>query len=209
MKNKTKIIIIIAAVLLGAGGVFLVIGSNNEGGLASLNLPFIFKGEQSKEEPKGESGQEETVPDFALETKESSSDSSKVVYYHPKYGFSFECDKSLKVTAFDEGGYGETILAQGDNEKNGFQIFVSPFDEAGPITPERIRQDLPDLTINQPQQVIITKNNITGLIFFSREPSLGETREVWFIHDGYLYQMTTYASLDNWVGRILETWKFD
>ena len=47
---------------------------------------------------------------------------------------------------------------------------------------------------------------------FDRQPreasEWGDTREVWFIHGGYLYEVTTYKELDIWLAGIMRTWKF-
>ena len=37
---------------------------------------------------------------------------------------------------------------------------------------------------------------------------IGHTREVWFIHNGFLYEVTTYKEIDEWLGSIMQTWKF-
>jgi hypothetical protein len=45
-------------------------------------------------------------------------------------------------------------------------------------------------------------------MFFSQNPVMGETREVWFIKDGYLYEVTTYRELDSWLSQIMATWQW-
>ena len=37
---------------------------------------------------------------------------------------------------------------------------------------------------------------------------MGDTREIWFIHAGLLYEVTTYKQLDSWLVPILQTWQF-
>ena len=44
--------------------------------------------------------------------------------------------------------------------------------------------------------------------FFGYNDAMGDTREVWLIHGGFLYEVTTYKSLDDWLTLILQTWKF-
>ena len=36
----------------------------------------------------------------------------------------------------------------------------------------------------------------------------GASREVWFVHKGFLYEVTTYKALDSWLASIMLTWKF-
>jgi hypothetical protein len=37
---------------------------------------------------------------------------------------------------------------------------------------------------------------------------MGDARELWFIRDGYLYEVTTYKPLDTWLADIMKTWQF-
>lgn len=144
-------------------------------------------------------------------------------YASPDFGFSFNYPKDFTVSELDDET-GHTVLLQKQNAREGFQIYISVFDEPfdpaqgkpGPITPERIKQDLPDMIINAPQEVLIgEKKDIPALIFLSKHESLGDVREVWFvwpfdpaIAGNYLFQLTAYADMDNFVGPILETLRF-
>jgi len=183
---------------------------------------FVLKDEDAKE-------QIATVFYFEKEEIESSAsvfgeDFKK--FTHPEYGFSFEYPKDLEIQAFkeEEGGeiIGETIVFQQpnlpgvkpleDSEKIGLQIFISPFeDEEGVLTQERVLEDLPFAVIIEPQEVflgVLAEKEIPALIFWSEDPLIGKTREVWFIHSGYLYEITTYAYLDLWLANILSTLSF-
>lgn len=136
-------------------------------------------------------------------------------YTHPTYGFSVEYPEELLAQSFAEKNGGETILFQreGDNPsdppegKMGFQIFITPFDEDETLTQERIVEDLPFAVVDEPVEVILA-DGIHALLFWSNDPSLGVTREIWFAHDGNLYEITTYAHLDSFLAKILSTWKF-
>ena len=48
----------------------------------------------------------------------------------------------------------------------------------------------------------------SGGLGFGKKTSAGDWREVWFIHGGYLYEVTTYKELDTWLGSIMQTRKF-
>ena len=48
----------------------------------------------------------------------------------------------------------------------------------------------------------------SGGLGFEKKTSACDWREVWFIHGGYLYEVTTYKELDTWLGSIMQTWKF-
>ena len=54
----------------------------------------------------------------------------------------------------------------------------------------------------------ITIDGTPAKSFFGYNDQMGDTREVWFIHGGYLYEVTTYKPLDTWLTPILQTWKF-
>lgn len=44
--------------------------------------------------------------------------------------------------------------------------------------------------------------------YASEDAAIGATYEVWFVHDGLLYQVMTYRDLDDWFTQILNTWQF-
>jgi len=199
---KNKIFIIALVVLLaGALGWFLILRKN----------PVQPGGETGNENEN--IGQDKT---FTVAPSEENKENN--IYTDSQYKFSFEYPKDFTATKFREGEEGDTILVQKKGSKDGFQIFISPFDEPGPLTEERVKQDLPDLKIENAEQRVL-KNGVPALIFFSEETSLGKTREIWFIYpvrnsdsngasNYYLYQVSTYKELDSLVAKILETWKF-
>ncbi len=132
-------------------------------------------------------------------------------FIHKKYGFSLNFPSDMTASNFIEGG-GEQIQFQGRNGE-WFQIYITPWDEPEDITVDRIKQDIPDIVIQEPQRVVIGPRQKEGigpnaLIFFSKDSGLGDTREVWFIQNGYLYQITTYKRLDNMLAEILATFQY-
>ena len=124
------------------------------------------------------------------------------------YGFSFQYPPDFNITEVDENNGGNTILAEGTNKKS-FQIFIAPFDEQGSITPERIKKDLPGVAIENPQNVLIAGKTITALLFFGKGENLTRTREIWFVKNGNLYQVTAYDNMDSVVGPLLESLRFE
>ena len=212
--SKKLIIIIIVIIIVLSGAIYLVFSKYRERSeQVSTNI----------NEYPSVSGNEKT-----FEITPSNDNPENNLYTDSQYNFSFQYPKDFTATKFQEGESGNTILVQyreqseqvsnniandssqvstSINNNSSFQIFISPFDEPGPLTKERILMDLPDLIIKNPEQRVL-KNGAVGLIFFSEEPSIGETREVWFVHNGYLYQISTYKELDGLVADILGTWKF-
>lgn len=150
-----------------------------------------------------------TIKNFSLSGPTAKLD--KRIYTNETYNFSFEFDEGVNVTSFKEGEEGDIILVKKSDENLEFQIFISEFDEEGPITPTRIKQDLPNLIIKNPQNVTIGSDSITALIFESKSEieSFGATREIWFVKNRFLYQITAALNMDNFIGSILETLKFN
>ncbi len=150
---------------------------------------------------------EEIIPPEIKKVDETSS-----TFIHKKYNFSFIYPSSVKTSNFREGD-GEQILFQDDVNKIWFQINITPWDEGENLSVERIKQDLPDIVVTSPQQVVLgpaqNNNSPKALIFFSREDGIGETREVWFVKNGNLYQVTTYKRLDTLISQILSTLTFE
>jgi hypothetical protein len=144
-------------------------------------------------------------------------------FIHKGYGFSLNFPSDMTVSNFREGD-GEQILFQSNKASPAgewFQIYITPWDEAEDISVERIKQDLPDILIADPQRVVIGPRQKEGvgpvaLIFFSYDSGLGDTREAWFVYPepnrgvaSYLYQITTYKRLDTMIGIVLSTLSFD
>ena len=88
----------------------------------------------------------------------------------------------------------------------GFQIAVTAFDESGPITPERIQQDLPDAEINEPG--LAKLDGEQTLVFYGYDEDIGETFEAWVVHNGKLYQIMSAKSDENMLESLLDTWKW-
>jgi hypothetical protein len=137
-------------------------------------------------------------------------------YTDPVYGFSFQYPAELRVQNVPaDTGY--LVLAERPNANLGFQVFVRPFDEPAPITPQRIQQELPSVMTDKGREISIgPKQAIPALLFSEHDQSLGTTSEVWFVwppdpqpNGNYLYQVTTYADRANWLSAILATWRFE
>ncbi len=126
-------------------------------------------------------------------------------YKNSEKGFSLYYPEELSVEEYDEGGGVETIVFSNTVSGNEFQIFITPYSEDF-ISEERFRLDIPSGVIEDQKDVSI--GGVPGIIFFSEHPLMGPTREVWFIHKGFLYEVTTYKALDAWIADIIKTWVF-
>ena len=104
--------------------------------------------------------------------------------------------------------YGSLTVVLQNPDKNapkGFQVYVQPY-TLPQVTDERFKKDLPSGVRTNVSAVVI--DGATGAAFYSKDDRLGDTREVWFIHDGLLYEATTPKPLEAWFRDILATWKF-
>jgi hypothetical protein len=126
-------------------------------------------------------------------------------YESERYGFSLFYPETLEVKEFDEGGNASTIIFQNPKEGIGFQIFVVPYAETQ-ISDERFRKDVPSEVRTELENISI--DGATGAAFYSKDLMLAETREVWFIKDGFLYEITTLREQSSWLSHIMETWLF-
>ncbi len=74
------------------------------------------------------------------------------------------------------------------------------------VSAERFRLDESSGVIKQPTDIII--DQVRATMFFGSNSAMGDTREVWFVHNGYLFEVTTYKDLDAWLSQIMATWQF-
>jgi len=127
-------------------------------------------------------------------------------YYNERYGFSFLPPEGARVHERKEGPDAATIRVENELEKKGFQIFVIAYDEET-ISDERFRMDLPSGVREQEEAIVL--NGVPATAFVSEDAVLGNTREVWFIREGYLYEITAPLSSETWLQEVLVSWKFE
>ena len=74
----------------------------------------------------------------------------------------------------------------------GFQISVAPINGTK-ITPERFNMDEPSGIKLEPHDTVI--DGASGIAFFGFDARVGQTREIWFIHNHFLFEVMTYTRL--------------
>jgi len=126
-------------------------------------------------------------------------------YQNIAYRFSLLHPQGLEVKEYPEGGNALTLTFQNVKEQKGFQIFIVPYEEPQ-VSEERFKRDLPSGVRANLTNIIV--DGATGAAFYSANTLLGETREVWFIYGGFLYEVTTLKSLEMWLDSVMQTWKF-
>ena len=133
-------------------------------------------------------------------------------YTDDELGFFVDYPEGFTVNEMEEENVKVLVFSKIDSDLpageagESFQIFAMPFDESGPITPERIFIDQPDMVMKDPQTVQIAGEE--ALVFFGTDPDIGDVREVWFVHQDRLYQASTYAKYDELLAKVMKTFKF-
>ena len=130
-------------------------------------------------------------------------------YTNDTYNFALEYPSNLTVKSFLEEDDGETIVFKSEivgGKLQAFQVYIQPFTEDR-ITREYILEDIPGIELLNLEEIILGEDT-PALLFWSGDDLFGRTREVWFVHEGYLYQVTTLGELDAWLAEIMTTWRF-
>lgn len=136
-------------------------------------------------------------------------------YTNYTLGFSVAMPKDFASTEIPGEGGVSTVLLQ-NKAGDGIQIVVTPLGETlMELTPDRIRADIPDLQMSDIEVLRVEgpsaagQVSYTGVAFRSDNEAFGgDSREVWFPFNGYLYQISTYARLDPLLKAMFATWKF-
>jgi hypothetical protein len=126
-------------------------------------------------------------------------------YSNPQFHFSLSYPRNLQVREYKEAGGGLTVTFQDVVADQEFQVYVTPYSDTQ-ITDAQFKLDEPSGVKTDPTDVVV--DGARGIEFFSNAPRLNDTREVWFIHGGFLYEVTTYKELDAWLQPILHSWQF-
>lgn len=126
-------------------------------------------------------------------------------YQNAAFKFTLLYPNTLGVREYKEKDGSFSVTFEEPTGQKGFQIYVTKY-ASEQITRERFLLDSPSGVMNEPTDVLI--DGVRGTMFFGRHSLMGETREVWFIKNGYLYEVATYKELDSWLAGIMATWKF-
>ena len=126
-------------------------------------------------------------------------------YSNKAFNFGLLFPDNLRATEYKEQGDALTVSFQDPNTNEGFQVYVTPYN-GKQIDTARFKLDEPSGVMKEPKDVFI--GGAAATMFFSTNAVMGDTREVWFIRGGFLYEVTTYKELDTWLAEIMQTWKF-
>lgn len=162
-------------------------------------LFFLIKSDKPNFDSLPEASVAESVSDRISSMKQGEG------YSSPFGDFDFVLPHSFTISRIEEAG-GETLLFRGEDERRSFQIHITDFDDPSPLSPEKIRADLPSMDFRDPQ--VISVDEVQAVVFLTTEGSL-ETREIWMVRGGMLYQISTYAEFDNDMVEILSKWSWN
>lgn len=209
-KNAKKITIIsLAAALLLFSAVFSAVKFKKPSAPVDLNSVPVAPAENSAAKITLPGLGQADIPSRGLEQNETvNTDSGRAQFKtcaHAGYGFSFACPVDWISDLFKDGD-GEVAVIQ--NVETGILIYIDPFDEPGAITKERILKDVPDMVLKDSQEIKIA-GTINALSFFSKEREIGPTKEIWFTHKNFLYQISAAEGSDEVLAKMIATFKFD
>lgn len=185
-------------------GVYLLLGILIVGTISSFLYGYMYGG--ATDVTKWTKNWMTTQPEYQQTEGEPEliAPEGATIYRNEKYNFKFAYPSELKLTENPgEGGF-TAVFTNADGTK-GFQIFVTPY-VGWTITEERLKMDIPSGKVENPLEVLVDGTRAT--IFYSEHLGFGETREVWFIHGDYLYEVTAQKELDEWLSHIMTTWRF-
>lgn len=128
----------------------------------------------------------------------------KKFYLNRLLKFSIVYPGNLDIYEYGQGNT-STIVFEDVSTQEGFQVFVVPYTEQV-ISEERFTMDVPSGIMENPVDILV--DGVKATMFFSHNSLLGETREVWFIKDGFLYEITARKDLDQWLSYVISNWKF-
>jgi hypothetical protein len=130
-------------------------------------------------------------------------------YTNDEFRFSLKMPDGFRSSELppDDSG-AKTILLQ-DAQGNGIQIYITPdIGDMRTLTASDIRASIPDMQVEN-EQIVEIGDDYKGIAFMSdNEAFSGASREVWFYFRGNLYQISTYARLDNLLQAMFVTWRF-
>jgi len=132
---------------------------------------------------------------------------SGVVYVSSDSSYMLTTPSDFTSSALSQDDGSETALFVGSTATRNFQIYTSDYASDEIITPQVIQQNIPELLIEKPETIAV--DGAQGVAFISgpKDGTL-RTREIWFAHDGKLYQITTFKEFDDQMVDILSTWKW-
>jgi hypothetical protein len=128
----------------------------------------------------------------------------QALYQSQLFKIRFLYPLELQVVEYGTGS-DSTVVLEDTEQGLGFQIFIVPYQE-DQVSEAQLKKDLPSGVMEDLHEIVI--DGVRANAFYSSNPVLGETYEVWLIHNGFLYELSTHKSLKEWLSAIISTWQF-
>lgn len=122
-----------------------------------------------------------------------------------RYNFTIQFPEAMQNADYQEDTGIDTVVFQDNAVPEGFQIYIQPY--AGEkITDAQFKRDMPTGVRRDIRSA--TVGGVPAVVFYGNEQMLGDTYEVWFIHNGFLYEITTPKPLESRLNDILASLRF-
>jgi len=140
-------------------------------------------------------------------TTASASDASATtaLFTDDLHHFTLLYPKDVDVHSYDDGEGSHTFTFEGPSPGEGFQIFIVPYTHTD-ITPARFKIDDPSGVMQNAATTAV--DGVPAKSFVGYNDQMGTTSEVWFIHNGFLYELTTYKGFHAWLTQAAQSWQF-
>lgn len=149
-----------------------------------------------------------TTPERQAESQSISGKPLTQTYTDDADHFELKYPSGLTANSFaTPDGNGTVVLVADLKTGLGMQVLVTPYTGPENVTADLIKQQVPDITIVQPQQIAISSSGTSGTAFVDGSGSDAH-RQIWFAYNGNLYQITAPLDFDPTLRDIMNTWKF-
>jgi len=126
-------------------------------------------------------------------------------YESTAYRFALEYPEELSVEEYAEADDAMSVVFRDPTTGKGFQVYVTPYSEPT-ITDARFALDQPSGVRENERKLLV--DGVRAIAFDGKNAAMGDTAEVWIVHNGFLYEIATYRQFEAWLQPILETWQF-
>lgn len=130
-------------------------------------------------------------------------------YTNAAHNFSLNMPEGYSARELPADDSGVSTVVIENSSSDGVQIRMQPFSgDVRVLTADMVKADIPGIKMDDVQTVTIGAD-YQGIAFKSDNDAFnGDSREVWFVFRGTLYQISTYARLDPLLKGIFSTWRF-
>jgi len=207
-----KYFVVAGLIILVAGGgltarFYSFGGGKSQAAMAALSSDSVFSGVPDSASSSAPSSDTSDVPPPLSQSTPTTQQATEgmLAYKNAAFHFGLLFPDNLQATEYKEQDGAVTVSFQDTKTDKGFEVYVTPYTDKQ-ITPQRFKLDEPSGVMQTPTDIVVDGKRAT--MFFGNNSIMGDTREVWFIHGGFLYEVTTYKDFDSWLAGIMQTWKF-